>query len=95
MLHSSTDELEHTQNAVHDKNIFLVVNESTPSGIHDSNILVGSLQTPHISYTIDNLLFVPLCQIATAFLKQLTILIDLLKSRETLSVFYWQMPQSI
>ena len=41
--------LQQMRNAVHGKQIFLVVDGSTLSGIH-LNILVGSLGTPHISY---------------------------------------------
>ena len=36
-----------------DKGIFLVVNESTPSGTQHLNILIGSLEAPHVSYLYD------------------------------------------
>ena len=49
-LQLSEDELKRLQNAVHDKQIFLIVDESTLSGTHYLNILVGSLETPHVSY---------------------------------------------
>ena len=41
------------RNAVHDKQIFFIVDESTLSGTQYFNILVGSLETPHISYLYD------------------------------------------
>ena len=37
----------------HDKQIFLVVDESTLSGTQYLNILVGSLDTPHVIYLYD------------------------------------------
>ena len=46
----SEDELKQIRNAVHDKQIFLIVDESILSGTQYSNILVGSLETPHVSY---------------------------------------------
>ena len=52
-LHLSKDELKQIRNAVHDKQIFLIVDESTYSGMQYLNILVGSLETPHISYLYD------------------------------------------
>ena len=45
MLQLSPDELQRIRNAVHDKQILLAVDESTPSGIQYLNILVGSLET--------------------------------------------------
>ena len=48
-----TDELQRIRNAVEDKMIFLVVDESTLSGTQYLNILVGSLETPHTSYLYD------------------------------------------
>ena len=53
-LHLSKDELKQIRNAVHDKQIFLIVDESTYSGMQYLNILVGSLETPHISYLYDS-----------------------------------------
>ena len=41
------------RNAVHDKQIFLIVDESTLSGTQYLNILMGSLETPHVSYLYD------------------------------------------
>ena len=41
------------RNAVEDKQIFLVVDESILSGTQYLNILVGSLETPHVSYLYD------------------------------------------
>ena len=52
-LQLSEDELKRIRNAVHDKQIFLIVNESTLSGTQYLNILVGSLETPHVSYLYD------------------------------------------
>ena len=52
-LQLSEDELKRIQNAVHDKQIFLIVDESTLSGTQYLNILVGSLETPHVSYLYD------------------------------------------
>ena len=49
-LQLSEDELKRIRNAVHDKEIFLFVNESTLSGTKYMNILVGSLETSHVSY---------------------------------------------
>ena len=52
-LQLSKDELKRIRNAVHDKQVFLIVDESTLSGTQYLNILVGSLETPHISYLYD------------------------------------------
>ena len=52
-LQLSEDELKRIRNAVHDKQIFLIVDESTLSGTQHLNILVGSLETPHVSYLYD------------------------------------------
>ena len=41
------------QNAVHDKQIFFIVDESTLSGTQYLNIVVGSLETPHVGYLYD------------------------------------------
>ena len=49
-LQLSEDELKRIRNAVHDKQSFLIIDESTLSGTQYLNILVGSLQTPHVSY---------------------------------------------
>ena len=48
-LQLSEDELKRIRNAVHNKQIFLIVDESTLSGTQYLNILVGSLETPHVS----------------------------------------------
>ena len=45
----SEDELKQIQNAVYDKQVFLIVDESTLPGTQYFNILVGSLETVHIS----------------------------------------------
>ena len=50
VLQLSVDELQQIRNAVHYKQIFLVVDESTPSKIQYLNILVGNLKTFHITY---------------------------------------------
>ena len=52
-LQLSEDELKRIRNAVHDKQIFLIVDESTLSGTQYVNILVGSLETPHVSHLYD------------------------------------------
>ena len=52
-LQLSEDELKRIRNAVHDKQIFLIVDESTLSSMQYLNILVGSLETQHVSYLYD------------------------------------------
>ena len=52
-LQLSEDELKRIRNAVHDKQIFLIVDESTLSGTQYLNILVGSLETSHVNYLYD------------------------------------------
>ena len=52
-LQSSKDELKRIQNAVHDKQIFVIVDESALSDMQYLNILVECLETPHISYLYD------------------------------------------
>ena len=52
-LQLSDDELKRIRNVVHDKQIFLIVDESTLSGTQYLNILVGSLETPLVSYLYD------------------------------------------
>ena len=52
-LQLNEDELKRIRNAVHDKQIFLIVDESTLSGTQYLNILVGSLETPHVNYLYD------------------------------------------
>ena len=47
------DELKRIRNAVHDKQIFLIVGESTVSRRQYFNIQVGSLETPHVTYLYD------------------------------------------
>ena len=49
----SEDEFKRIRNAVHDKQIFLIVDKSTVSGTQYLNILVGSLETPHVCYLYD------------------------------------------
>ena len=51
-LQLSEGELRRIRNAVHDKQVF-VVDESALSGTQYLNILVGSLETPHVSYLYD------------------------------------------
>ena len=53
VLQLSAYELQRIRNAVHDKQILLIVNESSPSGMQYLNILVESLKTPHVSYLQD------------------------------------------
>ena len=52
-LQLSENDLKRIRNAVHDKQIFLIVDESTVSGAQYLNILVGSYETPHVSYLYD------------------------------------------
>ena len=52
-LQISEEELKRIRNAVHDKLIFLIVDESTLSGTQYLNIPVGSLETPHVSCLYD------------------------------------------
>ena len=52
-LQLSEDELKRIRNAVHDKQIFLIVDESTLSRTRYLNILAGSVETPHVSYLYD------------------------------------------
>ena len=87
MMQVSADELGSIRNNVHDKQIFLVIDESALSGIQYLNILVGSQESAKGSYLYDCPLLPCAQNIATALLKQLTMLLDLLKSRETLSIF--------
>ena len=53
-LQFSEDELKRIRNAVHEKEIFVIVDESsTLSGTQYLNILGGRLDTPHVSYLYD------------------------------------------
>ena len=52
-LQLSEDELKRLRNAVHDKQIFLIVDESSLSSMQYLKILVGSLETPYVSYLYD------------------------------------------
>ena len=52
-LQLSEDELKQIRNAVNDKQSFLIVDESTLSDTQYLNILMGSLETPHVSYLYD------------------------------------------
>ena len=52
-LQFSKDELKRIRNAVYDKQIFVIVDESTLSGTQYLNILVGSLETAHVIYLYD------------------------------------------
>ena len=49
----SEDELKRIRNAAYEKQIFLIVHESTLSGTQYLNILVGNLETSHVSYLYD------------------------------------------
>ena len=71
------DNVQQMRNAALDKQIFLLFDETTLSGIKYLNILVGSLETTQVNCTTVNLYHV--CQIATALLKQLTMQLDLLE----------------
>ena len=52
-LQLSEDELKQIRNAVHDKQIFLIVDKSTVSGTQYLNILVGSFEIPNVCYLCD------------------------------------------
>ena len=52
-LQLSKDELKRIRNAVHDKQIFLIVDESILSGTQYLSIIVGGLETPHVNYLHD------------------------------------------
>ena len=52
-LQLSEGKLKPMQNAVYDKQTFLIVDESILSGTQYLNTLVGSLETPHISCLYD------------------------------------------
>ena len=52
-LQLSEHELKRIRNAVHDNQIFLIVDESPVFGTQYLNILVGSLETPHVSNLYD------------------------------------------
>ena len=93
-LQLSKDELKQIPNAVQNKQIFHIVDERTLSGTQYFNILVGSLETPHVSYLYD-------CQplqcalIATSLLKRLTMLLEILELTEASSGCYCLMPRNI
>ena len=53
VLQLSENELKRIRNAVHDKQIFLIVNESTLSGTQYLNLVVGSLAPLLVSYLYD------------------------------------------
>ena len=52
-LQLSEDEIKRIRNTVHDKQIFLIVSESTLSGTQYLNIPVGSLETSYVRYLYD------------------------------------------
>ena len=52
-LQLSKDKLKQIRNAVRNKQIFLIVDKSTVSGTQYLNILVGNIETPHVSYLYD------------------------------------------
>ena len=52
-LQLSEDELKRIRNAVHDKQIFVIVDESTLSGTQCLNIVARSLETPQVSHLYD------------------------------------------
>ena len=89
VLQSSTIELQQIRNDVDDKQNIQVVDESPSSGIHYLNILIVSLETPHVCYLRD---CQPLSCAPTsnsiAQAKAQAILSDLLKLSKSLSVFY-------
>ena len=68
MLQLSADELQRTKNAIHDKQIFLIVDESTLSGIQYLNMIVESRETPHVNclYVYQSLPCAPNTSIAQA-----------------------------
>ena len=50
MIQCLSKKLQWIRNTVHDKQIFLVVHESTLFGIKYLNVLVGSLEKPYVRY---------------------------------------------
>ncbi len=52
MLKLGADELQRIRN-VEDKQIFLVVDETTPSDTQYLHILIGTLEMPQVSYLYD------------------------------------------
>ena len=52
-LQLSEDELKRIRNAVHDKPVLLIIDESTLTGTQYLTIVVRSLETPHVSYLYD------------------------------------------
>ena len=52
-LQLSENKLKQIRNVLHDKQIFRIVDESTVAGTQYLNILVGSLETPYVSYLYD------------------------------------------
>ncbi len=53
VLKLGAEELQRIRNIVEDKQIFLVVDETTLSGTQYLHILVGTLEMPHVSYLYD------------------------------------------
>jgi len=53
VLKLGADELQRIRNVVEDKQIFLVVDETTLYGTQYLHILIGTLEMPHVSYLYD------------------------------------------
>ena len=88
-LQLSEDELKRTRNAVYDKQIFFIVDESTVSGTQYLNILVGSLETPNVSYLYDcqPLNCAPISNIIDC--SKLMMLLEILESTKASSAQSW------
>ena len=84
VMQLSIDELQQKRYAVHCKQIFLVVEESTLSGIQCLNILVERRPVICSSPTCTTVNLYCVRQIAILLLKQLTILLNLLESTKVL-----------
>ena len=95
MLKLGSDELQRIRTAVDDKMIFLLVAESYSSGAQYLNILVGALETPHISFLYKCPPLYHVHQTPAAFFKQLTMLLDLLEPIEIFFAFYCLMLQNV
>ena len=95
-LQLSEDELKRIRNVVHDKQSFLIVDESILFGTQYLNFLVESLKTPHVSYLYDcqPLKCVPNSNIIAQAVKQLRMLLEILEAIEAFTNSYCLMPRN-
>ena len=93
-MHFTTGELQRIGNAALDKQIFLVVGESTLFGVQYLNRLVGRLEISHVSYLYD-CQFLPRARNSNSIAKAVDIAVRYLKSKETRFVFCRLMLQNI